>query len=111
MTDQVRVVFQALARFHGSWLKWRHLTANEKETEDGIRTRDIEALTVEISPMMMKMMLKNSMKSFPKLLRNFNKDEDLIRRLDVYIRKHMIKRNLEIRCQFHICSISGFCSS
>jgi thiamine kinase-like enzyme len=72
------------------------MSAGEKETEDGIRTRDIEALTVEMSPMMMKLMLKDTMKPFPKLLRNFNKDEDLIRRLEVYSRDRMIKRNLEI---------------
>jgi hypothetical protein len=95
-TNQVRVVLQTLAEFHGSWLKWRHMNANEKDTEDGTRTRDIEALSVEMSPMMMKLMLKDSMKSFPKLLRNFNKDENLIHRLEVYIQNKMIIRNLEI---------------
>ncbi len=70
------------------------MNANEKDTEDGMRTRDIEALSVEMSPMMKK--LKDSMKSFPKLLRNFNKDENLIHRLEVYIQNKMIIRNLEI---------------
>jgi len=70
------------------------MNANEKDTEDGTRTRDIEALSVEMSPMMKK--LKDSMKSFPKLLRNFNKDENLIHRLEVYIQNKMIIRNLEI---------------
>lgn len=95
-TNQVRDVLQTLAEFHCLWLKWRHINANEKDTEDGTRTRDIEALSVEMSPMMMKLMLKDSMKSFPKLLRNFNKDENLIHRLEVYIQNKMIKRNLEI---------------
>lgn len=95
-TNQVRDVLQTLAEFHCLWLKWRHINANEKDTEDGTRTRDIEALSVEMSPMMMKLMLKDSMKSFPKLLRNFNKDENLIHRLEVYIQNKMINRNLEI---------------
>jgi hypothetical protein len=34
--------------------------------------------------------------AFPKLLRNFNKDEDLIRRWEVYSKERMLKRNLEI---------------
>jgi hypothetical protein len=52
------VVFQTLARFHGSWLKWRHISANEEETKDGIRTNDIQALNVSVLPWMLKGVVK-----------------------------------------------------
>ena len=51
-------MFQTLARLHGSFLKWKHLsftssTAKENERE-GIRTQDFEALAFTIAPWIMK---------------------------------------------------------
>ena len=51
--DLEQVVFQALARLHGSWLKWQHLVG-PGDRSDGIRTQDLEGLCFEMQPFMVK---------------------------------------------------------
>ena len=52
-----QVVFQALARLHGSWLKWSRKVGPEQKA-DGIRTEDIEALSISFPPWTIKSMMK-----------------------------------------------------
>jgi hypothetical protein len=95
--DQVRVVFQTLARLHGSWLKWKRLA--EKEDSNQIRTRDIEGLTIsmEIWKALLKSGTGKSERSISKLLRNQGKDEELIGRWQKYAKEKMFKRVLDFQ--------------
>ena len=61
--DQCRVVFQALAKLHGSWLKWRN-KAKAEETLDGIRDVDVKSLEFQTQPWMIKPSLSSNHKTF-----------------------------------------------
>lgn len=98
--DQCRVVFQTLAKLHGSWLKWKNQEVKE-ETSDGIRDVDVKSLDFQAQPWMIKPSLKSTHKILSGLLLSHGKPE-LAQRWNKYSKEQMFKRvmqNLSQECE------------
>jgi len=94
MPGQCRVVFQSLAKLHGSWLKWKQQGPNE-ETLDGIRDEDVKSLETRMQPWMVKSQLESVHKVMSGLLQNHGKPE-LAQRWNKYHKDRLLTRALQI---------------
>lgn len=92
--DQCRVVFQALAKLHGSWLKWRN-KAKAEETLDGIRDVDVKSLEFQTQPWMIKPSLSSNHKIVYGLLES-HAEPELAQRWSKYSKEKMFHRLMEI---------------
>ena len=86
---QSKVAFEAMAKLHGSWLKWQHLVGPGRKP-DSVEKEDLSGLTFSLQTMTLKSSTGSFTKSFAKLLHNQGKSE-LASKWEKYAKKKMLK--------------------
>ncbi len=81
-------MFESLARFHGAWLKWRHLAESGELGGDigPLKLEHLVSFGFEFKPWMIKAMFAKTAELVLMVLKSHNEDEEIIRKWQNYVK-------------------------
>ena len=95
----MKIALKTLAIFHGVWLKWERQSSNHGESGNfsgDLKRENLKKLSAGVKPWMLRGMVTNNFKSITALLKNQNIDEDIIKRWEVYGKRRLFQRVVEL---------------
>jgi len=90
---QAKTVFISLAKFHGAWLKWRHMTKNESGS---MKLEHLDSFEFSIKPWMLKAMSAKTGEMVSLLLKNQSVDEEIIHKWQNYVKVKLVRDGLKV---------------